>query len=134
MFALVLAAAIAFDTEMTQEEKDKTGVARLSLEERSALQEWIEEHHSKKILAQGKKSGPIIQEVLKNGRYVRLSDNSLWEIDPADTPITQSWITAVEIKVSSRGSGDYPYTLNNTLTGSSVKARKATSITDTPKK
>lgn len=132
MFAMILGLTLAFDAEMTQEEKKKTGIARLSLEEKTALQEWIEEHHSKKILAQGKKTGPIVQEVLKNGRFVRLSDSSLWEIDPSDTPITQSWITAVEIKVSSNGSGDYPYTLTNTLTGSSVKARKATT-TETKK-
>lgn len=134
MLTILLATAIAFDTQMTEEEREKTGIARLSLPERMALQEWLEEHTTKKIVAQGKKGGPILQEVLKNGRYVRLSDNSLWEIDPADTPITQSWITAVEVKVAPGTNSDYPYNLTNTLTGSTVKARKTQNINDSLKK
>ncbi len=135
MLAMIIAAAIAFDAQMTDEEKEKTGIARLSFEERIALQDWIEERSSKKIVAQGKKTGPVLQEVLKNGRYVRLSDNSLWEIDPNDTPITQSWITAVEVKVNLNTNSEYPYNLTNTLTGSIVKARKAQSIhSETQKK
>src|SRR5579872_3365200 len=128
MLTILLAAVIAFDSNMSQEEKEKTGVVKLTIPERAALQEWIEEHHSKKLVSQNKKGEPILQEVLKGGRYVRLTDNSLWEIDPADRPITQAWITPNEIKVVQNGSGDYPFSLTNGLTGSTVKARKAHSI------
>ena len=55
MLTILLATAIAFDTQMTEEEREKTGIARLSLPERMALQEWLEEHTTKKIVAQGKK-------------------------------------------------------------------------------
>jgi hypothetical protein len=80
-------------------------------------------------IAQSPKSPPpVLQENLKNGHYIRLSDNSLWEINPSDTPITQGWITAVEIKVAPSQDTAYPFTLTNTLTGSSVKARKAQSL------
>ncbi len=125
MLATLLAAAIAFDTNMTPEELEETGIVKLSIQERMALQDWIEEHHSKKLITQNKKSGPILQEIIKGGRFIRLSDNSLWEIDIADTPITQGWITPTEIKVTSSSNEKYPYTLTNSLTGSSVKARKA---------
>jgi hypothetical protein len=125
MLLILLAAALAFDSSMSDEEMEKTGVAKLTIQERMALQEWIEDHHSKKIVAQNKKSIPILQEVIKGGRFIRLSDNSLWEIDTHDTPITQAWITPTEIKILSVNDSDYPYTLTNSLTGSSVKARKA---------
>ena len=75
-----------------------------------------------------KVAGPLLQENLKNGSYIRLSDGSLWNIRPEDTPITQGWITPVEINATPSGDKDYPYTLTNSLTGSSVKARKVQSV------
>ncbi|MGB7977790.1 MAG: hypothetical protein WCF19_01360 [Chlamydiales bacterium] len=128
MLAVILAAAIAFDSSMTDEEWEQTGLIKLTLQERMALQEWMEERYSKKMAAQDKKSAPVLQEVLKNGRFVRLSDHSLWEIDGQDTPITQGWITPAEISAASNGDAAYPYTLTNSLTGSTVRARKAQSI------
>ena len=81
-----------------------------------------------------KGSSPIIQESLYNGRFIRLSDSSLWEINPKDTPITQSWITPVEILVNPSDDESYPFRLTNSLTGSSVLARRATStLKTTPK-
>jgi hypothetical protein len=128
MFILLIAAALTFDTQMSEKEKSETGIAKLTFQEKMALQNWIEDHQPSKKTGKEKKSDPILQEVLKNGRFIRLSDNSLWEIDPADTPITQSWITPIEIKATPTNHPDYPYHLTNTLTGSMVKARK----TDNP--
>ncbi len=128
MLTFILAAAIAFDSSMSEEEMRETGVTKLTIQERAALQEWIEDHHSKKLVTQNKKAGPVIQEVLKAGRYVRLTDNSLWEIDTPDRPITQSWITPSEIKIAPSNDPEFPNTLTNTLTGSTVKARKVHSI------
>jgi hypothetical protein len=68
---------------------------------------------------------PVLQESIHNGRYLRLSDESLWEIHPKDTPITQSWITPVEIIASPSEDPDYPFKLTNSLTGTSVLARPA---------
>lgn len=127
MIHFILAAVIVFDTAMTKEEQKETGIAKLNIQERMALRDWIEEHYSKKVVAQ-KNSAPILQEVLKGGRFIRLSDNSLWEIDQGDTPITQSWITPTEIKIGQSTDTHYPYTLNNHLTGSTVKARKAQKV------
>ncbi len=127
MLHLVLAASLLFDTVMSEEEQKETGLAKLNLQERMALRDWIEEHYTKKIVAQ-KNSGPILQEVLKGGKFIRLSDHSLWEIDPDDTPITQSWITPNEIKIGQSSDTEYPYSLTNSLTGSSVRARKAQKV------
>ena len=70
----------------------------------------------------------VISENLYNGRYIRLSDQSTWEINPDDTPLTQGWITPVEIVVSQSGDPQYPYKLTNSLTGSSVKAQKVSKL------
>lgn len=138
MFFSLLVAVVPFavmiDADMTVEEMKQTGMAKLSAQEKVALQNWLEGRYGKKMVAQNeKKPAPILQENLKNGHYIRLSDLSLWEINSPDTPITQGWITPVEIKVSASQDPAYPYILTNTLTGSSVKARKATSIDPSPK-
>lgn len=120
----MLAFALGFFTLMSPEQIDEMGLSKLTIQEKMSLHEWVEEHYEKKILAQNKKKDPIIEEVIKGGRFIRLSDKTLWEIDPKSTLITQSWITPVEIKVTSNKDTKYPYTLTNTLTGSSVLARK----------
>ena len=109
----------------------ETGVFKLTSSERAALEKWINNNYTKKDLAQNsnKKKKPILQENLKGGHYIRLSDGTLWEINPSDTPITQGWITPVDIEVSQNNSDtNYPYMLKNTLTGSSVQARQATLV------
>ncbi len=129
MFTILLALTAAFDAGMSVQEMKQTGMTKLSAQEKMALQEWIEGHYAKKEIAQNSnKTVPSLQENLNNGRYIRLTDNSLWEIRQSDTPITQGWITPVEIKVSQSDDSAYPYNLTNTLTGSSVKARKAQAV------
>jgi hypothetical protein len=127
MFAVWIVAAsllAAIESEMTPQDVAKTGISKLSGAEKTALQEWIDHHYWKKLKRNKKEPGPILQENLQNGRFIGLSDHSIWEILPADTPITQSWITAVEIKIEPSSDSDYPYKLTNTLTGSSIKAKK----------
>ncbi len=79
---------------------------------------------SREIAKAETKSNPILQENLNNGHLIRLSDNSLWEINPKDTPITQSWITPVEIIATPSQDPNYPYQLTNSLTKSTVLARR----------
>lgn len=120
-------AAHPIEAQMTPKQKKRTGVARLSEKQKAALQQWIDSNYvakeNKPRLA-AKTLAPIIEQNLNNGRNIQLSDGSLWEINPSDTPITQSWITPVEIAVSDSHDPTYPYILTNSLTGSSVKARK----------
>lgn len=79
-------------------------------------------------LVKAETKAPVLQESLNNGHYIRLSDNSLWEIDPKDTALTQSWITPVEIIISPSQDPNYPYQLTNTLTGSTVHAKRVTNL------
>jgi hypothetical protein len=125
--ASFILAAQMIDFDMTSDEKRQTGVYKLNDKEKGALQEWIDNNYTKRaqpVKTASKEKG-ILQENLKNGSQIRLSDGSLWSIHPKDTPITQSWITPVEILVAQSGDPDYPYKLTNTLTGSSVRAKKA---------
>ena len=127
MWVFLLASAFAFGSKMSQEDLKKTGVGRLSLREREALQEWIEKRYQKKAPS-SKKKEPLIEEVLSGGRFIRLSDRSLWEIHLDDTPITRSWISPSEIKKEITQHKDFPYALTNTLTGSTVRAQKADQV------
>lgn len=129
-----LLAAQALDFDMTPQDRKKTGVSKLNEQEKLSLQEWIDNHYAKReqpLATPGKQAHPVIQDVLNNGRYIRLSDSSLWEIHPNDTPITQGWISAVEIIQTQSTDSNYPVKLTNSLTGSSVRARKASAVPQT---
>ncbi len=118
------------DLEMSPQEKKKTGVYKLSEKEKSTLHNWIDNHYAKRDepLESAAQEKGTLQENLNSGSYIRLSDNSLWNIHPKDVSITQGWITPVDILVSQSGDPNYPYKLTNSLTGSSVRARKAESV------
>lgn len=138
IFALTLSSLLAFevlDVEMDAFDKKKTGVSKLNDKEKAELQAWIDNSYLKRAEPVVLKTSPkdqkaAIQENLNNGNYIRLSDNSLWNIRPSDTPISQGWITPVDIIVTQSGNPQFPYKLTNSVTGSSVFARKAA---DAPK-
>ena len=135
MIVFTLLAAQALDFEMSLQEKKTTGITKLNEPEKKSLQEWINNNYERRNepLVKADEAGrPILQETLNNGRFIRLSDNSLWEIQLKDTAITQSWITPVEIFVTQSGNADYPFKLTNSLTGSSVLARRASSAPSVP--
>lgn len=119
---------------MTDKERSKTGVYKLSEKQKAALQVWIDHHYEKKegvstpapLGVETRK--PVISENHKGGGCLRLSDGSLWTIHPEDTPISQGWITPAEILISAPKKGDYPVELVNTLTGSSIRAKKESSL------
>lgn len=80
--------------------------------------------HTQIVAKADRISAPTIQETSADGRYIHLSDNTWWEIAVKNRPITQSWITPVEIIVGSSGDADFPYSLTNSLTHSTVSAKK----------
>src|SRR5262245_27696147 len=114
MLLFLLAAASTLigqrlDYDMSADEKKKTGVTRLSPKEKAALQNWIDAHYEKRSqpLQQTAEEGAMLQENLKSGQYVRLTNGSLWNIHPQDTSITQAWITPVDITVTQSGDPNY---------------------------
>jgi hypothetical protein len=130
-----LLGAEILDFEMTPAEKKKTGVGKLSEKQKSALQQWIDNHYVKRdqpLANVAPKQRPTISESIQNGKFIRLSDGTLWSIAPEDTVLTQSWITPVEIIVTQTGDSEFPYKLTNTLTGTTVRAQKVDKIAAPP--
>ncbi len=128
-----LLAAQVIDTDMSRQDQKDTGIYKLTDKQKSSLQQWIDNNYTKRdaplAAAQTPKKGqPVLQDNIGNGRYIRLSDLSAWEINPEDTPITQGWITPVEIHVSKSGDANYPFMLTNSLTESKVRAKKISSV------
>ncbi|MCB1117649.1 MAG: hypothetical protein KDK50_03595 [Chlamydiia bacterium] len=64
-----------------------------------------------------------ITENLHGGRVLRLSDNSIWEVAPEDINYTQLWVTPFRVKIDYTGNVDYPYTLTNETSQTSVRVR-----------
>ena len=115
------------DHEMDGTQKKKTGVYKLSDKEKALLQKWIDTYYEKRkepIPQEETQPRAAIEENLQNGQWIRLSDHTLWEIHPEDTPTAQGWITPVDIIVVQTSESDYSYKLTNSLTGSSLRARK----------
>jgi hypothetical protein len=113
---------------MSPEETKKTGLNKLSSKEKKELQHWVDNNYDKKPQPGTKKvkgANPTLSENLMNSQYLRLSDDTLWNIRPEDVPIAQGWITPAEIVVTTSGNPFFSYKLTNQLSGSSVLARKA---------
>ncbi len=117
------------DQEMSAKEKKQTGLHKLTEKEKTELQTWIDNHYAKRenpLETPAEEKG-VLSENLQSGSYIRLSTGTLWKIHPKDIPITQGWITPVDIRIAQSGDPEVPYKLTNTLTGSSVRAQKAAS-------
>lgn len=119
------------DNEMDAQTKKQTGLSKLSDKEKGNLLSWIDQYYVKRTEPLGAKESiphkSMLVENLHNGQYIRLADRSTWNIRPEDIPITQGWITPVDILISQSGDANYPYKLTNSLSGSSVLARKTES-------
>lgn len=122
-----LLASQVIEMDMDAIDKKNTGIYKLSDQEKTKLNQWIEDRYQKKISAAPKNNvltPPTVSEIIRNGQALRLSDNSLWQIHPQDTLISGEWISAAPIQIEKTNDPKYPYKLTNTLTGSSVRAKK----------
>lgn len=122
-----LLAVEVLDVEMNPEERKQTGISKLSDKEKAHLLTWIDQYYVKREIPLAEKPLPQkspLQENLQNGNYIRLADKTTWNIRPQDVPIVQGWITPIDISISQSGDPTYPYRLTNTVSGSSVLARK----------
>lgn len=129
-----LFASEILDYDMDGPARKKTGVYKLSDREKSILQNWIDTHYVKREIPlpqEMKDKHAILQENLQNSQFIRLSDQTLWETFPEDLPIAQGWITPIAIIVSQGDVSEYCYKLTNSLTGSSIRAKKVEKL---PKK
>src|SRR3989344_9704455 len=127
-----LLAATTFDAAMTPQEKKSTGVYKLTEKEKESFQQWLDTNYQKKANQQAAKPSavvssnlPTLSENLMNSKYLKLSDDTLWNIRPEHVPSAQGWIAPVPIEVGHSTNPFFPVKLTNKVSGSSVMARKA---------
>lgn len=110
---------------MSIEDQNKTGVIRLNQKQKMELAKWLVKHGYYDDL----KSYEVLHAVtvsinIHNGKIIQLSDDSVWEIAPDDVVTSQSWLSAIPIKITKSKNPQYPYILTNLLNNSFVKAKK----------
>ena len=119
-----LSALILLDEVMTRDEQYKTGVSKLNAKQKMELEKWLNAKFVLKNQADMPESREVTLEVnINNGKQLRMSDGSLFEIAPQDVPMTALWITPFKLTVSDSGDSTYPYLLQNMDSGTTVKAK-----------
>jgi hypothetical protein len=138
---ILMLAATSLD-RMSKEDQKETGIYKLNQKEKKALQIWVEANYG----AQGSAAPsavpikpstkaqrkPTIEENLQGGRYLRLSDRTMWEIHPDDRNLVQGWLGPSEIDVAPSTNPEYSHTLTNVLTGTTIRARQVSEIPKAP--
>lgn len=74
--------------------------------------------------AETPKQDIYLSENIKGGTQLKFSDGSVYEIAPQDRDRAQWWVTPFTASFSSSGDSNYPVKITNTLTSSSVNAKK----------
>jgi hypothetical protein len=121
-----LHAEFLLDQVMSKEEQKETGVAKLSRNQKIALEAWLNKNFILKSKDQTSQKTQLSLSInIDNGQKLQLSDNSIWEISPDDVSTAAVWITPFPVKITQSDDPDYPYLLVNETSGVSVKARKA---------
>lgn len=122
--AQLQAEKILLDTVMTKEEQRKTGVNTLSFQQKVALEDWLNDHCLLKMPSPAPSPSLSMSINIDNGKQIQLSDNSIWEISPADLAKSAAWITPFPVKLSPSGDPSYPVLITNILSTESIKARR----------
>lgn len=119
------ATIILLDNTMSKKEQIMTGVSKLNHNQRAALENWLNENFVLKTPEQKVVVPELtLAENIGNGRKIKLSDGSLYEIYPRDVGRAAGWITPFPIVVVPSDDADYPCKLVNKNTGSSLLAHQ----------
>lgn len=110
---------------MSIEDQKKTGVIRLSQQQKMELAKWLVEHrYNPEAAADELIHALTIALNVSDGKILELSDNSVWEVAPDDLVISQSWLSPIPVKVTQTTDPNYPYLIINLRSNQSVKAKK----------
>ncbi len=121
LFTIILS-ALSLELLMSPQEREETGYEALSHEEQTALEHWIEERFIPKSI--GKQMTAYLSMNKKGGSEILLDNESNWSIDPKDRIISSLWLSPSPIKISQKGTGEYPYTLTNLHSQKSIRAKR----------
>lgn len=64
-----------------------------------------------------------VNKIIDSGNFIRLEDDSLWQVNPIDRIICRLWLYTEEIVVVESQNPTYPYSLINTDDGEKVEAK-----------
>ena len=115
---------LSLDSLMSKAEQERTGVSRLSAQERTALEEWLTQFAASgaKVLRSttaipgsasyaGVGQKHWVQSVAQGGGWIQLEDGSLWQVSPIDKIHTAVWLPIEYVIVVKSGNPYYPYRL-----------------------
>lgn len=69
------------------------------------------------------KQSLTISQTTNDGHYVTLSDGSKYEVYPDDREISAGWLVPADVVVRSRRGNNYPFSITNEWTNTSIRAR-----------
>jgi hypothetical protein len=119
---------IELDRVMSTEELSRTGMSKLSAEERHALEQWLERYTSTVAVA-ARSLGPETQTVLRTHRFpaegaritrvvdggsvLELDDGTRWQVFLGDRPLADGWDAGefVRIERLALAHGDFGFVL-----------------------
>lgn len=126
-FALFL-----LDQVMNKDVQQKTGVAKLTPNQRKALETWLNQNFDIKTVKEETKEVAIFLSInIDGGKKLQLSDGSMWEVAPSDVAQSSSWVTPFPMQIVPSNDSNYPFLLVNKISGLSVKARKISPSVET---
>lgn len=120
---------------MPPEVQKQTGVDRLSEEQKKALADWISTQMSQtqqnattysSTDTQPDSIERYLSENIQGGRVLRLSDNTMWEVNPDDVTISRIWLFPFPVKIEPDEVTNpaYPYKFTNLRTGTVIHVKK----------
>ncbi len=127
-------AEILLDDVMDKNLQQKAGIEDLSPKQKRVLETWLNDTFVLKTetVKTPEVSSLTLSININNGKQLRLSDETLWDIDPSDYSITATWVTPFPVQTGDSGNPNYPTLLTNLNTKVSVRAKTATSIAPAP--
>ena len=122
---------VSLDDLMPIEVQRETGVIRLSSQQKQALANWLESrlaHQNVPPPPTNEDASQIelsLSENIQGGKILKLTDGSMWEVDPNDVSISRIWLLPFPVKIEEDHSNvEFPYKFINLTTGSSVNVKK----------
>lgn len=112
------------DEVMDRPTQKETGVAELSRKQKKALETWLTDKFVLKVEPPAPTPQLSISINIQSGRQLQLSDGSLWDIAPDDINQAALWISPIPIEITPSNDPNYPQQLTNTVSKTSVKARR----------
>ncbi len=108
------------DKVMPTHIQKQTGVDQLTPKQKKALSNWL--HNNMPVTQESKYVS--LSENIQNGKILKLSDGTYWEVAPTDQNISSAWLFPFPVEIVPSKLPGFPYKLINKNTGSSIFVQK----------